>query len=572
MDAVYVILSSSLLSANIISLLDVLIAIGIFIILFGTVKAVVLSRNKDELSSRKKLFIRRQESLVHEQQLRQVSHKIIRIVNNLINTQYVVNDRKEYASMLQTPLRDNLKQLRSIASELNAAGYIPKPQPKHALGAAYANIKVNSAFIMADILPALKNLAQDKGMHLDVREFAHAQLTTPFGLVDKMLRELLLNAIVHNPEGTTIRLRCNVCAQQAVFEIIDDGVGIPADYMQVKNAQDVLLKPQHYRRLCDAETHLNIQAISLLAEHYSGELAISSALRLGTHVRLILPCSDISKIPKLPQSKLAPSHFDKSSRKRLMLIGHHTHALKLLTTQFADMYSTLCYKSFDSALRDIIVNKPDIVVADFSWQDALGIQLCSFLRASKQTTNIPLIMVTTAIDQSTRVKAYSSGVSAIVQKPLDLDELDVVVNNLLQKKELMHTTMHIDESSDGVSESDSDYQGLIHSDNRKQDFAKQLHSYVLEHYKDEEFNGKDVAESMNVSEKTLQRRMKKYLDKDFSEYLRRFRLDKAKTQLVSGSNITRVAFENGFNSTSYFGQCFKQEYGYPPSQLTKIQA
>jgi DNA-binding response OmpR family regulator len=572
MDAVYVVLSSGLWSTNIISLLDIGIVLSTSLMCFGLVKTKLRADRKPNDSSVVKTYVKRKESIAHEQQLRRVSHQIARVINDLINRQYVLADRKEYASILQTPLRDNLKQLRSLVTELNANNYKPKPLPRHPLGVAYANVKVNSAFIVADILPALKNFAQQQNVRFHVQELAHAQLNTPHGMVDKMLRELLLNAIIHNPSGTDLRLSCTVNAHNMIFEIVDNGLGIRADALPSIALSETSLPARRYRRLSDAETHLNIRSIACLAHHYDGELAISSALGMGTHVRLILPCSPIIAMPKMFNAQNPSTHFDNTSRKRVMLIGNHSLAISMLASHLDTRYSTLSYKSFDVALRALLHNKPDIVIADFSWQDALGIQLCRFLRASKETAHIPVIMVTAAVDQSTRVNAYASGVSAILQKPLDADELCVIIENLLTSHYALPSSVsQNNQQSNTMAETRQHYQATTsdHHARRCDEFGQQIRQLVIEHYQDEAFTVKKAAELMNMSEKTFQRRVKVSLECQFKPYLRRFRLERAKEAMIEGRTITQVAFDNGFNSTSYFGQSFKQEYGYPPSELIK---
>jgi len=569
MDAVYVVLSSSLLSTNIISLLDIGIMLSASLMCFGIFKKKLRACGKSYQSRRATTFIKRKESIVYEQLLKRASHQISRIVHELINKQYVLADRKEYASMMQTPLRDNLKQLRSLAHELNATNYSPmrqpKRQPQHPFGVAYANIKVNSAFIVADILPVLKNFAQQQNVRLSVQEFAHAQLSTPNGLVDKMLRELLLNAIVHNPKGTDIRLSCTVQARNIVFEIVDNGRGIRACFLPSSRLAETSLVAHRYRRLSDAETHLNIPSIACLAQHYNGELAISSALGMGTHIRLVLPCSPIVAMPKMFDSQNGSAGFGNTNRRRVMLIGNHSLAISMLNSHLDRRYSTLSYKSFDAALRALLRNKPDIVVADFSWQDALVIQLCRFLRANKETAHIPVMMVTTAVDQSTRVKAYASGVSAILQKPFNADELSVIIENLLQHNYSRLAVSQSSQGSDKIVETPQRYQAGASEQqaSRYGDFAQQVQDLIHEHYQDEAFTVKKAAELMNMSEKTFQRRVNASLDCKFKPYLRRFRLEKAKEAIIKGHTITQVTFDNGF---------IKQEYGYPPSELTKSNA
>ncbi|HSW53579.1 MAG TPA: helix-turn-helix domain-containing protein [Ignavibacteriaceae bacterium] len=42
------------------------------------------------------------------------------------------------------------------------------------------------------------------------------------------------------------------------------------------------------------------------------------------------------------------------------------------------------------------------------------------------------------------------------------------------------------------------------------------------------------------------------------------KLDKRKEK----GNVSEVAYSVGFSSPSYFSRCFKEEFGYPPSDIS----
>ena len=53
-----------------------------------------------------------------------------------------------------------------------------------------------------------------------------------------------------------------------------------------------------------------------------------------------------------------------------------------------------------------------------------------------------------------------------------------------------------------------------------------------------------------------------------SIYLRTVRLVKAKKMIEEKQgNISEIAFSVGFSSPSYFAKCFKDEFGYTPSNF-----
>ncbi|TKT88060.1 helix-turn-helix domain-containing protein [Dyadobacter frigoris] len=49
--------------------------------------------------------------------------------------------------------------------------------------------------------------------------------------------------------------------------------------------------------------------------------------------------------------------------------------------------------------------------------------------------------------------------------------------------------------------------------------------------------------------------------------MRRYRLQKAAILLAQGETAAQVSYEVGFESPSYFSQCFKEQYGVTPSEF-----
>lgn len=100
-------------------------------------------------------------------------------------------------------------------------------------------------------------------------------------------------------------------------------------------------------------------------------------------------------------------------------------------------------------------------------------------------------------------------------------------------------------------------------------FADSFNRVLLAHYSDESSNKTRAAQCMLMTSKTLTRRLHRHYRSGFVETLRKFRLHQAITLLMNGETVTSVAFDSGFSSASYFAQCFRIEFGFAPSLLTK---
>lgn len=98
-------------------------------------------------------------------------------------------------------------------------------------------------------------------------------------------------------------------------------------------------------------------------------------------------------------------------------------------------------------------------------------------------------------------------------------------------------------------------------------FLQEAETIVLDHLSDEQFGVSELAEKLHMSRSSLHRKIKKQLDSSASQFIREIRLEKA-AQLLFDTEYTssEVAYEVGFSSISYFTKCYREYFGYPPSE------
>ncbi|GEM_PF-775014 len=108
-------------------------------------------------------------------------------------------------------------------------------------------------------------------------------------------------------------------------------------------------------------------------------------------------------------------------------------------------------------------------------------------------------------------------------------------------------------------------------DDVEKEWLSKLEKLIEQNYSDPNFTTSTAAQSLYVSERSLQRRFKAATGKTFKESLNELRLEKACQSLLSGAKIAQVAFDCGFNDPSYFSQRFKHHFGLSPSQFIEDQ-
>jgi AraC-like DNA-binding protein len=105
------------------------------------------------------------------------------------------------------------------------------------------------------------------------------------------------------------------------------------------------------------------------------------------------------------------------------------------------------------------------------------------------------------------------------------------------------------------------------------EFLKKLTEVIEENLEDEELNISQVAAQLNMSHSTLYRKIKALTNLTANEFIRKVRINFAEQLLLTGQyNISEIMFRIGINSSSYFRQCFKEEFGMNPSEyLQKLK-
>ena len=107
------------------------------------------------------------------------------------------------------------------------------------------------------------------------------------------------------------------------------------------------------------------------------------------------------------------------------------------------------------------------------------------------------------------------------------------------------------------------------SQNIEKDFTKSVIEYINENFK-EPITSKRIASVLFISNSYFCRKFKKAFGDTFSNYLNLFRLEKAKTLLLhTNKQISQIASDCGFLSSSYFGKTFKEFCGVTPLNYRK---
>jgi len=216
---------------------------------------------------------------------------------------------------------------------------------------------------------------------------------------------------------------------------------------------------------------------------------------------------------------------------------------------------------------------PDLIISDVMMPKLDGYQTTQKIRQNSITNHIPIILLTSRQDLESKLKGWHHQIDEYLTKPFNVEELKLRIKNLLAIRNILknrHNSMVLKNShiNPNILEEISDT-STIELMKKQERFIDNLNQTLEEKYTDTSITVNTIARAMAMSERQLFRKLKSVLGITPTEYLRRFRLEKACLLLAKGQSAINTAFDAGFSSQSYFGKCFKNEYGYPPSEFKK---
>jgi signal transduction histidine kinase/DNA-binding response OmpR family regulator len=200
---------------------------------------------------------------------------------------------------------------------------------------------------------------------------------------------------------------------------------------------------------------------------------------------------------------------------------------------------------------------PDLVVSDIMMPGTDGYELCNVLKKNIKTSHIPVILLTAKASEENVIQGLKSGADDYITKPFSTRILLARVKNLIdlrrQLQQNIQREMILQPAEVQVSSMD-------------QKFIKEVQEVIEKNLSDEFFNVDQLGKKLYMSRATLYRKILALTGLSPREFIKSYRLKRG-AQLLRANfgNVTEVAFEVGFSSTTYFGKCFKKKFQQLPS-------
>lgn len=240
----------------------------------------------------------------------------------------------------------------------------------------------------------------------------------------------------------------------------------------------------------------------------------------------------------------------------ILLVEDNKDLRDFLFNSLSDNYKVKTAGNGEEGLELATELIPDVIVSDVVMPVMDGFELAKSIKENIQTSHIPVILLTARTSDSDKITGYQSGADAYVEKPFNLEVLLVQIQRVIKNREIMQ----------------KNFKEWVNKKERPQDISPEDHSFINLINKQIEANMSkgeisvsDIAETVGLSTTQVYRKVTALTNYTPIEYIRYYKLTRAQELLPHHKySIKEIAYMSGFNDPSYFGKCFKKEFGMSP--------
>jgi two-component system, sensor histidine kinase len=283
--------------------------------------------------------------------------------------------------------------------------------------------------IFEELRMEFASIAANKGLLLEVESCQDAVYSDP-SLVEQILRNLVSNAVKYTREGG-VRLRCLHEAALVRIEVLDTGVGIPADHLPYIYDEFYQVAGPH--NASRDGYGLGLCIVQRLVKLLTLKLDVRSEEGKGSAFSLVLPASSCEVVPSheaATQSQLAiPQPIGEA---RVLLVEDNP-AVRSATSLLLELegYNVTAVASLAESLLHVRNgNGVDLLISDYHLNDGeTGTQVIATLR---EILGASLRAVLTTGDTTSVIKQLPRDpYLRITSKPINAEELLTLLRALL---------------------------------------------------------------------------------------------------------------------------------------------
>ncbi len=398
--------------------------------------------------------------------------------------------------------------------------------------------------------------------------------------MEKVFYNLFSNALKFTSTGGSIKLTISETDTQVQLELVDEGIGISKKHLS--KIFNRFYQASAANSINGAGFGLGLTISNEIIKLHQGEITVKSKKGAGSTFTIVLKKgnsfyqeSEIGESetndelienyfsPNQPLGGLVTKDSSSAVTKEqtLLVVEDNVDICNYIAELFSDEYMILKASNGEEGLAIALEKSPDLIISDVMMPIMDGIELTHQLKSNINTSHIPIILLTARASFMHKMEGFETGADDYVTKPFNESLLRARIKNILKNRSLLHEKFHSEDTTDI---------GDFVKNKSDQEFLENLGLFIEKNIDSDNLSAVFVAQEIGMSHSVLYKKLKIITGLSLVEYMRDYRLKKAKQLLLSKQfTINEVCFQVGYSDRKYFSKLFKERFGNPPTFYLK---
>lgn len=391
---------------------------------------------------------------------------------------------------------------------------------------------------------------------------------------EKVIYNLLSNAFKFTKAGGAIKVKLEEDDQHVFISIEDTGAGIPKE--QLEKVFERFYQSSNTQSITGFGIGLSIVRdivalhggeIGLESEEGKGSIFSVKYLKGFAHFKPESILSNFNDSETLDQyvtldSEEADDDPVQIEEDSLLLIVEDNEGIrKFIAQAIGDQFRLAQATNGIEALELIARELPDLIITDVMMPEMDGISLLTKLKSERNTSHIPVIVLTARTGLIYKKEGYDLGADDYITKPFNTILLKSRIRNLLKNQQRLKSKIRneylINPKELSINSPD-------------EQFLTDLTRIVDQHVNDENLGAEFISRELGMSHSVVYKKLKALTGFKIVEFIRDYRLTQASKLLKDfGFSVAEACYKVGFTDRKYFSQVFKKKFGMTPTDYAK---
>ena len=389
---------------------------------------------------------------------------------------------------------------------------------------------------------------------------------------DKVISNLLSNAMKYTSDGGDITLIIGKNKESAIIKVEDTGIGL-------KEEKTDRLFDRFYQGNNNSDIHIEGTGIGLnlcraLVKMHGGTIRAYNRTDgiKGSCFEVNIPLGKEhlkpEEILQEDGTKTAESTGKRTQANRnfnILIVDDDAEIAHYIKAELSDWYRFEHACNGKEGLKMLLTSKYDLVISDVMMPEMDGVTMLKKIKSNSNVSDIPVILLTSKSEVENRLEGLRKGADAFLAKPFNMEELHILIDNLVDN------VRRIRGKYSGAQGQKAKIEQIQVKGNNDA-LMERVMKYMNEHLADPDLNVEKLTEDVGISRAQLHRKLKEIAGVSAGEFIRNLRLEQAARLIEEGQiNITQVAYSVGFNNQTHFSTVFKKHYGISPSEYAETK-